>query len=464
MGNDREFKIKITTTADTSGAKEQKDALDSLSPKTQQYAQKLKESATEADNAEVSHRNLRFGMHMLGSEAAEAGHILLSSFANPATAAFLAMSLILKGLVQHFEKVNEALAARVDLSGMREAIEALGDKGLLKALTDGETAADDFWDKIARLASEQATLKEKTDDATAALREQADLEKKEMAAAEKSDIEMIEAQRKAGQIDELEAERRKQRTKEKYQAGKDAAGADLEKAEIEAKKKEREGQERVISEGREDVGAKGSMANRAKGELDGAKASLEEWKKKAEEIAKWFKEHGPMASPEAYREQQMAQTLAFKQIARLEQQTVPESEGRSHRADADLAEAQKRVEDAVRRKNELDREIPRAEASAGRNARSRSTVGSIESFGGLMPAIEAEEGRAQGQQMSRATARIVQGLVAQLRAAGNSQERISQLIKEMMDLHVSHDRKLADLQNALKQAKAQMTSVLNNPT
>ena len=69
MGDEREFKIKITTAADTSGAKQTAAELDNISPKTQKYIQSLKDGGGAAEHMEVSHRNLRFGLRMLGPDA-----------------------------------------------------------------------------------------------------------------------------------------------------------------------------------------------------------------------------------------------------------------------------------------------------------------------------------------------------------------------------------------------------------
>ena len=66
MGDEREFKIKITTSADTSGAKQTAAELNNLSPKTQKYIDGLKYGSQEADKMEISHRNMRAGLRLLG--------------------------------------------------------------------------------------------------------------------------------------------------------------------------------------------------------------------------------------------------------------------------------------------------------------------------------------------------------------------------------------------------------------
>jgi hypothetical protein len=109
MGDDREFRIKITNTCDTTGVEQEKNALDDLGPKQRKYTENIREQREEVDKSEISHRALRLGLHELGSGAAEAGHLLLTGMANPATAAFIAMTGSMGLLLEHLAKIREAV-------------------------------------------------------------------------------------------------------------------------------------------------------------------------------------------------------------------------------------------------------------------------------------------------------------------------------------------------------------------
>jgi hypothetical protein len=146
MGDEREFKIRIT--GDASGVaaagREGGEALDNLSIKTRNYIERLKEQNIEAERAEVSHRNLRFGLQMLGPEFAEAGHAALVLFANPLTAALVSATFLIGQLIEHNKRLREAIETAPDISAVRSVIEALGQDGMVKAFTDACVSAEEL--------------------------------------------------------------------------------------------------------------------------------------------------------------------------------------------------------------------------------------------------------------------------------------------------------------------------------
>src|ERR1039458_6658072 len=73
MGDEREFKIKITTSADASGAQKTAAELDNLSPKTQKYIEQLKAGGEASEKMNLSHRELHAALGMLGPEFAHLG-------------------------------------------------------------------------------------------------------------------------------------------------------------------------------------------------------------------------------------------------------------------------------------------------------------------------------------------------------------------------------------------------------
>jgi hypothetical protein len=75
MGDEREFKIKITTSADRSGAQQVAADLDNLSPKTKEYIKSLKAGGEASEKMNLSHRELHVALGMLGPEFAHIGGI-----------------------------------------------------------------------------------------------------------------------------------------------------------------------------------------------------------------------------------------------------------------------------------------------------------------------------------------------------------------------------------------------------
>jgi len=102
---DREFKIRITTDADTSGARVTVEELN----KVGQSGKKAHEDVAEATGkTEISHRALRVALGQLGPEFAHLGHTALYAFANPATGAVIALALVVGALRKHFEDLSKA--------------------------------------------------------------------------------------------------------------------------------------------------------------------------------------------------------------------------------------------------------------------------------------------------------------------------------------------------------------------
>jgi|ERR1043166_824929 uncharacterized protein YukE len=102
---DREFKIRITTEADTAAARGTSDALQNLG----QTGTKAQESIAEATGkTEISHRALRVALSQLGPEFAHLGHSALYAFANPATAAVIGLALVVGALKRHFDDLAKS--------------------------------------------------------------------------------------------------------------------------------------------------------------------------------------------------------------------------------------------------------------------------------------------------------------------------------------------------------------------
>lgn len=381
MGNEGEYQIKITGDASSMVAATQqsnaalestKIKLSDLSPETKAYIKKLEETKDASKELDISHRNLRMGLHLLGPEFAEVGHLGIAAFANPLTAGLMAAGVMAGKLISDWQKLKEAIASAPDVEGIEKVTEALGQNGMLKALIEGGVAIDEFWTKLDRLATAQESLKNKTDDATDTLAKQHQGDDKIMSAREKAELAELKLAKTRGQLSPGAYEIKKGEIEDRY-AGQRANRQAIEQdAGIEARKHEREGNQRIIAEGPETVGQKQRAAEEAKGRLEGQKSELEEWKKALAKIDDWMSKQGTAAlssreGRETYAVQGKARILALTQIEEREQGTIPAAERAAKTTAADLAGAQRGVENAQSRANELDRDIPKLEANRTRD-------------------------------------------------------------------------------------------------
>ena len=442
MGDECEFKIKITTSSDASGAREAKAELDGLSPKTQKYIQDLKGTGEAAEGVHIKHRALRFMLRQMGPEMAHLGHAAIYGMANPMVLGLIAVSAAVGKLIKDHEKLKEAIGSAPDLDGIKKTNEALGYNGMLKAMIEGGVAAEEFWGKIERMANAQETLKDKTEDATKAIKDQVEADNKTLSAKEKAELAELKLAKAKGEITEEQYNQRKGAIEDRFEGQRSNNKALAESAAIAGKKAEREGQAGILRDGPEVVIQAQIAADRAKGEADTQKAQLEEWKKKLEEVDKWMKENlatamGSAEGRQKISEMEKTRSLAQTEVASREQLVVPESEIKAKGAAADLASAERKVEEARKRMTELDREIPKLEGDAKRDAATRGEEGAAHR---RTRAAEGEEATWEKISASPEGKLLKQG--ADLEALKESGGRLtvqqsSQLagIKSMLDSH-----------------------------
>lgn len=82
---------------------------------------------------------------------------------------------------------------------------------------------------------------------------------------------------------------------------------------------------------------------------------------------------------------------------------------------------------------------------------------------GLMEVVHGEEARAHGQQMSAGQAALVQNMVGHLRQAHASNQQIDGIIRMLMDLHKTHEEKLAALASELSAVRGFTRTNMTNP-
>src|SRR5437868_1518919 len=108
---DREFRIKITTTADTAGARETADDLGKVRDATKDTVPANEEAAKSADKNALSNRELRQAMRLVAQESPEAA-IALKAFASNASAVSIglaAVSLAVRRTQEDLKALNESL-------------------------------------------------------------------------------------------------------------------------------------------------------------------------------------------------------------------------------------------------------------------------------------------------------------------------------------------------------------------
>jgi membrane protein involved in colicin uptake len=393
-GADDSLDLLVRIKSDTSGAtvaaqslKDVKAELkDSLDPALAHFGKTEDGVAKSGERMHISHRELHRLLGLLGPQFAEAGHLAMFSFAGPAVAGLAAVALAAGKVLGDWKKAQEAIATAPDLSGIDRTNRALGSEGMLKALIEGGVAADEFWEKVNRLANAQESLKNKTDDATEALHKQHEADTKAASERERAELAELRVMEEMGKISKDEAARRKTDIENRY-AGQELNRKAIEQDDvIDRRKHEREVAQRVVNEAGDVAGPKQIAAAEAAGDLAAQKAALDSWKQKLADAEKWLLEQGPTAlgagreGRETWDKVAKLKSLAGVEVANRENDTVPEAEKRANRTKEAADEAQKKVEEAAARKRELDREIAKLEADKTRDRETATAEASARSF------------------------------------------------------------------------------------
>lgn len=167
MGDEREFKIKITTSADASGAREAKAELDSLSPKTQKYIQDLKDGKGAADGMHVSHRGMSHALRLLGPEVTHLGMNLMHAFGSPPMLAIMGVAAALKGLDMAMKSASERDTRELGITSLAPKM-AHFEMGIVAA----RAALLEYFDTIGAGGTAQERLGSATERATVLMKAQ----------------------------------------------------------------------------------------------------------------------------------------------------------------------------------------------------------------------------------------------------------------------------------------------------
>jgi hypothetical protein len=472
---DREFKIKITTSANTAGIKEGETALGGLSGKTSQYIDKLKETRRESENLELSHHQMHRVVRMLGGSFGELGKILgEAALVSPAMAAFGALFMLLNKVKEAHDGMAAALKARIDIGNVSKMVADINQ--LSASMTQAVESAGIFYDKIHRLAHAQEDLGKQTDAAIAAIERQAEAEKKGMDARQKLDLAKIDALAKAGIITAEQAAARKAKIEDDY-AKKSADAADQKDRDVfKARLKERAD---IASgkDGRDVARTSASIeATNAANELGDAKARVEHWKKTIERLDKYMEEHGASLGPRAQIDELKKQRKAQEELSKAESELAAPTQ-RDAAARAKLEEADRAVEEAAKRKKELDAQIPqmmstmeaaakarRADLSYAQQTRAAMEQGAEAGspIGKLISqAAGAEHTLQAGGRVSAAQQSQINVLKQMLDRHGENSEQILGMLGKLVGKNEQFIRQIAVLSQRLDQTKLQQRNTFN---
>jgi hypothetical protein len=291
MSDEREFKIKITTSADTSGMKAGETALDGLDSKTKQYVERLKETQAAEGGLELSHRQERMGLRLLTEQFGEAGRVIAeSAHFGPLIGGLAAASYLFGEIQKHYAAIKAAMEAKIDVTNWSDLNAAI--QHTAATLTQAVESADIFYDRIHRLESAQQSLVEKTNEAAATLKRQAEGADKARDAAEKTELAKISAQEKVGIISPEKAASEKAAIEQKYDKQRVDAAAQLDHQLIRQRVDERAAIESRGGARIDERTAAAEQAGTAASALGNAKARDEELGKQQAALEKYMTEHG----------------------------------------------------------------------------------------------------------------------------------------------------------------------------
>lgn len=503
MGDEREFKIKITGDATSLvGATQQSQAAlkglanqtTEAAPTMDQLGQKTEESAKSSEHAGISHRALHLIFRQVGeaSKGLEVGLMGLAGvMMGSVTFGIYAVVAGIKALIAHFEKQREIAleAAKATVQFWTDALK--GKEDAIKAAKDYATALDKIITNVNTLkqkeAEEEAVLKRVVQQRLNIL----DAERQAEIAAAKGDkgeearINARYGQRKSDV--ELQEEQAEIALKKRHLEEQAADAANKERAAAAAEKAKEAG-----APGRSEASDAEARLTKLPEELAKLQAArmkpadleaLRAWVAKDVELVKKgdpsILAMAAFGIPQA-KAGQLKKANEAEQAYSAAQQEYEQSQADIERFKTGTAALAKAAADAL---GELNRaieaarstseEITKAAAVHGVNVDAAETIRRIKEGGVIRAAgvpdnalsrsvlsdINAMEGVAQGQRMDPQQTAMVNHLMALLRAQGANAGTINTLLIEMKNMHIDQDKKLEDIWGQLKQVQGQAARV-----
>ena len=490
MSDEHEFKIKITTAADTSGAKQTAAELGNLGEKTEA-------TAKSSEHAGVSHRALHMIFRQVGetSKGLEVGLMALSGIMmGSLTFGVMAVATAMRALVAHFEKQKE-----VALEAAKATVQFWTDA--LQGNADARKAAVEYAGALQKIMDNVDTLKQKEGEEEAVLKRVLEQRLKILDAERQAAIALAHGDR------EEEA-----RINARFGQRKSDVELQNEQAEINLKKKH------LAEQSADAMGWKsvGDAAERAKEagapereEADAGEVALPKLKeelaklqaarmepKKLEDLkdvvftyTEALKRGDPYAAAGAALGIPQKAAAMLKQANQAEQaysaaqQEYEQRQGDVERFKTGTAALAKAVEEATAAFNKsveaaraTSGEIGKAEGVHRVNVDAARTIQGvkdravIEGAGGsygpasqkVLDEARAMAGTSQGQNMSAQDTAYFNGLIAAARGTGK-EAMFSAVVRELKDMHTDDAKKWADLWEAIKQIRKQAKNQASPP-
>lgn len=466
MDSDEKLDILIRFIADTQGAQAAQDALGSintelntLSPKTQEYIKSLNASKQAGEGLEVSHRALRTGLRLLGNEAAEAGHLLVTAMADPATAAFIAAAVSAQLLLQWLQKLGTVSPAP-DLKPIFD---------MQNAMRDAAAQAEKFWQSLQPPNETEKAVNEQIGQAKA----EADATKTSLDAKLKAQSQVIDAQVAAGKLDKDAAADTKRRLQEQ---------TDLEKQHADEleRKAEKQIKQAAVSAApsKESVESARTENVKRQQELKESQSNLDSMQQNYQKLSDFY--HSNIGSKDFRIHGEVLRAgLELERIKpQLEQAqaTVAERQRRAQEAEQDLANKQAAVKTAQKYAQDIDTQtrlggISDKAAAEAASIRAGTPAAIAAATQGISPAradwfghvIAGESAVGMGKTMSDDQQRATAAFVAFARQHGMSQAQIRQLLESLQSKAEADNAKFAAMDAAIKSLTNQVRSSLNQP-
>jgi hypothetical protein len=500
MGDEREFKIRITTSADGSGTqktaaslKDLKEQAGGTNSSLEQLNQGMDKGAEASERSHISHRALHLIFRQVGeaSKGLEVGLMAVSGvMMGSLSFGIFAVGTAVKALIDHFER-QKAIA----LEAAKATVQFWTDA--LKGNADARQAAADYATALHNIITNVDTLKQKEGEEEAVLKRVLEQRLKILDAERQAEI----AAAKGDKGEEARINARYGQRKSDIELADEQDEIDLKKQHLEAQTFHAMKMEEAsaAAEKAKEAGALGrSEASSAEARLpklteelatlQAARmkpAELAALKGKVAEDVEQFKKGGAGAFGEAALGNAMARAELLKKAQGSEQaysaaqQEYEQSQADIERFKTDTAALAKAAADALRalgKAVETARattgEISKAEAVHGVNVDAAQTIARIKGGQVIQAAgvpdqalsrsiigdIGAMEGAGQGRRMDAHETEMMNHLVAGLGAQGNSKATILGLLKEMKDMHVDEAQKLRDIWAAIHQTRKQIRS------
>jgi len=406
---DREFKIKITTEADTAAARSESDALREVG----KSGTAAHESISEASNkTEVSHRALRVILGNLGPEFAHVGHEAVYAFANPVTAGAIGLTLVIGALVKHFQDLEEAAKAAGD--SLSERLEKF-QEGMRKATESIKESDEKFADWYHHL-----------DERTGAIIKRLETIKERIAALPGGEVSKP-----------VLVERATAQALQQAQAEEAAAKAAALAAHLQATDPHRKKELDLLPERLAAANAELKLAESAKAPT---------FTRGAFGIPHLTTSDDELAFADAQRPG-IDSARSKRDALILKQSQISEAQ---RNADAVAEQAKRRASDAASQVKALTDAHEQSIGPAENAAFPKRLAGTEINFG---EAIAAEEAVGLGQKLGAGQAAAVSGLVGFLQQHGATQDQIIRILEALKSTTTTHRQKLEYLEAQFKNAR-----------